>query len=417
MSQQAPRRQAPPQNQLTKHEQDPLSTLQGSFREPHLVNEKLATAASACHLVAPATAIGTLPEGCAVALSIVQVDTREMGQGGEVYSTGGDKYGISKSVLDRVAAAAGISWDPQLSGRVDDGSDPYYCHFRAVGHVRHFDGTEQVLTAEKEMDLRQGSPQLEALWQRYEASRKKWEKGGRKGYEPKEPTAQIRELRLHILGHAESKAKNRAIRSLGLKSGYTREDLAKPFVVAKLMWTGQTSDPELRRIFAEKTADRMLGGSRALFGVPGVPLTAPGRQLRPPPPVGAIGADLDDLPADTPPRGMAPVPPPHQLPAEPPRGEEPPPPSEPGSHDSDDEQGAGAAPAQRPAGERVKMPGKKGGFVDEADDDDLSWWENKLATDLQAEPNSRFADTNRKQLAAIRAERDARAKAAAADQY
>src|SRR5690606_27790933 len=108
--------------------------------------------------------------------------------------------------------------------------------------------------------------------------------------------AQLRELRLHILAHAESKAKNRAIRSLGLKSGFTEEDLKKPFVVAKLMWTGQTDDPELKRVFAEGTMNRMLGGSRALFGVAPEPrLPPPGRQLKAPPPVGSVGVDPDDF--------------------------------------------------------------------------------------------------------------------------
>src|SRR3990167_673869 len=256
MSQPAPRgaRPAASQQQLATREQDPIASLQGSFREASDVNQRLNTASSRCHRVAPAPSVGALPEGCAVALSIVQVDLREMAAGGEVYDVGGGKLGIGKSVLDRIAAAAGISWDPQLGGRVDDGSDPYYCHFRAVAHVRHFDGTEQVLTGEKEMDLRPGSPQVQALQARLRPARP--------GQPPPTIDKQLRELRLHILAHAESKAKNRAIRSLGLKSGFTKEDLAKPFVVAKLMWTGQTKDPSLRRLFAEMTAERMLGGSR-----------------------------------------------------------------------------------------------------------------------------------------------------------
>lgn len=54
------------------------------------------------------------------------------------------------------------------------------------------------------MDLRDGSPQIEALYARAQ--------GGRK-----DPTNQIREMRLHIMAHAESKARLRAIRSIGVR--------------------------------------------------------------------------------------------------------------------------------------------------------------------------------------------------------
>src|SRR5690606_30110650 len=107
-------------------------------------------------------------------------------------------------------------------------------------------------------------------------------------------TKQLRELRLHILAHAESKAKNRAIRSLGLKPAYTRADLEKPFVVAKLMWTGQSDNPELAMRFAEMTAARMLGGSRALFGQATAPAANALPAAKAPPPVGSVGVDFDD---------------------------------------------------------------------------------------------------------------------------
>jgi hypothetical protein len=40
----------------------------------------------------------------------------------------------------------------------------------AVGTVRHFDGSEKTIQGTKEVDLRDGSPQVEALWSRYRST-------------------------------------------------------------------------------------------------------------------------------------------------------------------------------------------------------------------------------------------------------
>ena len=46
----------------------------GTYRDPSIVTEWLAQAEDDGHLVSPATACGSLPEGCEVALSAVQID-------------------------------------------------------------------------------------------------------------------------------------------------------------------------------------------------------------------------------------------------------------------------------------------------------------------------------------------------------
>lgn len=280
-----------------------LAQFNTTTRKAEALTRLLQEAAANHNLVSPATSIGRIPEGCGVALSTVVVDTDE--KHGEVYPSGGGKLVLARVSVDRIAAAAGISWDAAQSRRLDDGSDPRYCYFKAVGTVRDFDGTEVQLMGHKEMDLRDGSAQIEALMERYDANLAAWKRGDpRQRYEPKDPTAQIREMRLHILSHAETKARLRAIRARGLKSAYQLEELRKAFVVARLMWTGESDDPELRRMFALKQADAMLGGIKALFGhgagmglaqlAP--PTHAPMLQpaMRPPP----IGASLDDVDED-----------------------------------------------------------------------------------------------------------------------
>jgi hypothetical protein len=276
-------------SQIQRTRQDGLAAT-GTFTDARAATAALRAAAEAMNLVSPSTSVGTLPEGCAVALSHVMVDLTNERRGnftsyvsGDVYDVGMGKLGLSKTVLQRIGSALGVSWDPVASGRIDDGSDPYYCRWRAVGKYRSFDGQVQTIVAEKEMDLRDGSPQLQALEERARA----------KG---KSSVAQVREMRLHIQSHAETKAQLRALRSMGIRTAYTAAELEKPFVVARVMFTGQTQDPTLKRVFAEKLADSFLDATRSLYGASSAPQVQPTAPLRlsAPPPVGSVPAEADD---------------------------------------------------------------------------------------------------------------------------
>jgi len=277
-----PARQAPPRQAQTgstalARPAQQAATLAGTFRDAKAITARLQEAAEHFHLVSPATSCGQLPEGCSIALSTVVVDTDN-----DTYAIPGPggKFGLSKSTLQKVSAAVGVTWDPIASGRLDDGSHPHYCRWRAVGKYRAFDGQEQVIVAEKELDLRDGSSTCVSM----EAAAKA------KG---KTAEAQIREQRAHIQSHAETKAQLRAIRSLGIKTGYTRDELKKPFVAARIMFTGHSDDPALRRMFAERTADAFLGGRSALYALPPAPTQSGPAQL-PPPPVGSTQREDDD---------------------------------------------------------------------------------------------------------------------------
>jgi hypothetical protein len=259
---------------LAKRQETGIAT--GYQRDAAKITQHLSTASEKYHLVAPATAIASVPEGCEVAISQIQIDADP--RNGEVYDVGMGKFGLGKSALDRVAAAAGVTWDAHQSRRLDDGRDPRYCSWLAVGTYRHFDGTEVQIMGTKEMDLRPNSPQVEALEQRAAAKNKSAD-------------GQIREMRLHIAAHAETKARLRAIRSLGIRTAYTREELGKPFVVAKLMWTGATDDPTLRTEAFRMRAAAMMGGMRTLYG-PGPQVALPAAS--PAPPITSVAHYYDD---------------------------------------------------------------------------------------------------------------------------
>lgn len=361
-------------NDKNQIQRRPAEALAGTYRSPRDVNAAMQQAAAQCHLIAPATSVGSLPEGCGVALSVVTVDIAR-----DTYDVGMGKRGLSKTVLQKIGAALGVSWDPTASGRIDDGSDPNYVHWRAVGHYRNFDGQIQTIAASKEMDLRRGSPQVEALEDRARSKNKSAD-------------LQIREMRLHIMAHAESKAQLRALRSIGIKTAYDSEELKKPFLAAKVAFTGETNSPELRRLFAEKIADSFLDGRRNLYGAPGAAPTSSAPRLAAPPPVGSIAADVDDYPDSGEWHTDEPA---AQAPAETRREE----PRQEAREDRSEE-----PRTERQASGYVIPGGKnKGAPIEQADDRDLQYWAGAFEKDLET-GNARNPVKDRERLNAFRAE-------------
>jgi len=370
-----------------------LAKLPGAYRNAQNANKRLDWASRNAHLITPSPQIGIVPEGTAVALSVVEIDSREMRNGGEVYNVGGN-YALARSALNRIAQAAGISWDPHLSRRLDDGSDPNYVHYRAVGSLRHLDGTEITLSAEKEMDLREGSPQIQSMQAR--------SKGG-------DITKQLRELRLHILAHAESKAKNRVIRSLGLKPSFQKEELKKPFVVAKLMWTGQSDDPALRARFAEMTAATFLGGRNALYGAQAAPATPALPAAHAPPPVAAAvgGGDtfddyephvIDEQPQRQPAQQLPPAPASQQQ-APPPQQQQAAPPPQAAPQQAPPQQAAPSSGLVIPGGREKDKP------LTEASESTLKYWLGRIGSSLDRnETDERFIERDRNLVNAMQAE-------------
>lgn len=379
-----------PQQALATRQSTALS-LTGSTRSASDLAQRLASIADQAHVIAPAMSSATLPEGCEVVTSAVLIDVAH-----ETYKVGtvkeGNEYvetrGLGKVALEKIAGAAGISWDPSASGRLDDGSDPYYCAWRVVGNLRHFDGTEVTIEGSKEMDLREGSAQLQALFDRAKTGKSK------------DPTAQIREMRLHIMAHAESKARLRAIRSIGLRPAYTAAELKKPFVVARLAFNGRSADPETQRAFSMMTAQAMLGGRRALYGgerdsralpAPRAVQSLPAPQRLAPPPVGSVANDDDDdLPESW---NQAPQPTKTEVRERAPEQQQ--------------TRTAAEAGERKPSG--VVIPGgrSKDTPIEKASMADLQYWSKTIAESIDCE-DSRDPERDQKRLDAFNAEIDFR---------
>lgn len=227
--------------------EDKLATIDQIVGTAHAIAEadnKLKTAPEFGHLVSPATRVGSILPGCGVAISVVRADptVNDKGIGIDVFKIE-DKLMLQKHVMDQIGTALGVNWDPVHSRRVDDASDPYYCHFRAVGRIRLFDGQWQTVIGNYELDLRDGSPRLIGMKEK-----------------------QVNAMRKFIVQRAETGARCRAISSHGVRRSYKPEELKRPFIVAKLHFDGHTDDPILKREFGRLIAGSMLGASDALYG-------------------------------------------------------------------------------------------------------------------------------------------------------
>ncbi len=239
--------------------------IEGNFRDPTKATCALKVAADNYHLVSPAPMVGNLPEGCALALSVVRIDPADP----HLYKVG-DKVALDKTHLTSIANAIGAS--TVYSRRTDDGSHPHYCAWTVKVRYRQFDGTWLARQGSVEMDLRapHGAEYVDAV--------KKAESKGR------DPAAQLGELRKFITRHAESKALNRAYAALGIRRAYTRSELERPFAVARLTFTGESEDPEARAQFRAGIMASFLGSTNDAFGEEDSSEQPPPRLVSPPPP-------------------------------------------------------------------------------------------------------------------------------------
>ena len=144
---------------------------------------------------------------------------------------------LAKVGLRKLAECAGISTRTE---RTDDRRTLCYWEFKAIASYRGIDGAIITREATKEWDLRDGSPQM-------------------KGW----TANQIEEGRKHGLRNCEARAINAAIRECGcgVKQAYSREELKKPFVVCRVMFTPDMTDPAIKQLVTAAA----LGGTTALY--------------------------------------------------------------------------------------------------------------------------------------------------------
>jgi hypothetical protein len=231
------------------------------------------------HILTDIEHLEASPSNYMPVVSVVEFKQAKAGDG-DCYAIpgGAGKLAFTKTALDRFSTAAGVSWDWSASGRVDDGKDPYYCEFRAVGNYITLDGQRRSVAMTKRIDLREGGADFEEITRI--AARNS-----------KDPMAQISGARQHILSMAESKAKNRVVREVcGLKSSYDKEAIKKPFVLTKLVWIPPEGNPAIDAMIAAKE----LGMEHLLYSAGGEQQPQRLQAAQPAPPL--LPAPKDDDP-------------------------------------------------------------------------------------------------------------------------
>lgn len=284
------------------------------FHRPDLakLQEQLEDYGKRYNFLSPVVSIEWIPDFFSISAVRVPVDTRVMKDGGEVFEVGYAKdeskktFSLSKSPIDRIAMAAGA--DIISTTRTDDRTEPHYCEIQAIvsipdvgtGKARRIGGTAEI-------DLREGSSLCQKMIREakraYEAKLKKTKEENWR-YPPKEPDPQVRinEMRATIVRRCETAAILRAYRrGFGIKPHYSRAELDKPFLVLRLVESGQCEDPNMRRAYQQMVLARMAGAQDALFGyrdkrepgvVPATAIPADEKVDRDP------GADTDPVDAD-----------------------------------------------------------------------------------------------------------------------
>lgn len=271
------------------------NNIAGSFADADEAGKRLRSAAEHCHLIGGAT-VCPMPEGYEVQIIVVPINKDRC------YDIKGqpNAKGIGKSTLMTLGAAAGVEWT--VSRRIDDGKDPRYCHWHVEGRYPLIDGTYRMIEGDRDIDLREGADQIAG-----------------------KTSGEIAALRQNLMRSAITKAKLRALREgFGVDQGMPLAELDKPFVFAKAVFTGRSTDPRIRRMFASLIAQKQLLAAQALYG--GAPtLTAGVRPLAALPaafdmqePIETVDYDEDgeviDMPSAPTPMSAPPVSAPRQPP-------------------------------------------------------------------------------------------------------
>ena len=191
-------------------------------------------------------------------------------KGGDIYEVvqGGGQFSLSAAALSKIAFAAGLIWNAKNSGRTDDGKNPRQVGYRMEAVVRKEDGTYMPLNAEYMIDLDVVEEEIRGS---YEGKAKKAMQDPKNKWSEKERTEYIergvkrdmlqkRKFRVQL---AQTGAMGRVVKKiLGLKSTYTMDELKRPFVVPKIVFSPDTSDPKVREMLLRQGLDT----TNLLFG-------------------------------------------------------------------------------------------------------------------------------------------------------
>jgi hypothetical protein len=219
----------------------PAVTQAGEDWEPRVTDKLNAYSPADFNLLLPTTQVRQVNPFLVPDIEVVQLNGAE--EGGDIYHDSQMKQGHYAPNARGLAKLANVAGITQVdSRRMDDGKDPDVVEWRVEIEMTTPSGRTLRGFGSKRIDLHQFS-----------------ETTNREGQKPSK--ARMDKSREHLVANAETKAYNRAIRSLlSLHGSYPRSQLVKPFAV--LRYVPDMSQPEVRQAFLGQlvpAADRLYG--------------------------------------------------------------------------------------------------------------------------------------------------------------
>lgn len=221
------------------------------------------------NLLLPAIPVNaSLAYGHQPKLSLTKIDPNP--SNGEVYKVGSKKEGngwvdtfaLAKPALDKIGTSAGIQFQTQ---RLDDGRNRRLAGFKCLSAMKNESGQVIVKTYQKWINM-------DDVEDESRAQRKKNRKAGQTDEQLEtELQREMSQYQKHLAARCETGAILRAIRGqLGIRSQWTANELAKPFVMMRIDFQPDASDPDVKRFLLEQ-------GSKATAVLFSQPLPAPER--------------------------------------------------------------------------------------------------------------------------------------------
>lgn len=212
------------------------------------------------NLLMPTTSIHGLSEFMKPVVDSVYLSSKP--DDGDVYpekSAADTKFRITAQGLRKLAVAAGILWHPTACHRTDARNDRDYVSFQSVGGMKKSDGAVIFLKGEYDMDFEVLEEELKEI---HRSKSKHWHKSDaeKQAYIDSSVRRDMLFKRKHKLKLCETGAATRVIRALlGLKSAYTKTELANPFIMVRIVFQPDLSDPETKRQVTAAAISAMTG--------------------------------------------------------------------------------------------------------------------------------------------------------------
>ena len=234
-------------------------------KKPDITKELQKAKDAGANLLLPSTEIGELSDWHTPVIDKVYLSSKP--DDGDVYpagqagqdDSGTKKFRLAAQGLRKLSVCAGLIWHPWETRRIDDMKNRDYVAFQAVGGIRKADGQPVWWKGSYDLDFEIVE---EELRDQYSAKCANWDKTEehKQAYVDRNVRRDMLFKRKHRTKLCESGAMNRVIRSiLGLKNAYTVEELAKPFVMLRIVLRPDFTDKDVRAKLADTAIKAMVG--------------------------------------------------------------------------------------------------------------------------------------------------------------